>query len=101
MEAKLRARKLAGHIHRKGERGRPLTEQATGSNRIKLTVRVRVEHIFGAHANNMGGTPVRTTGQGQNEDEELCLRQASPCLAASSEPLPGLTPGRGNRAKRP
>ena len=27
-----------------------------------LTVRVRVEHVFGAHANEMGGTLVRTIG---------------------------------------
>jgi len=62
MEAKLRARKLKSHIHRKGKRGKPLTEQAKGSNRTKSTVRVRVEHIFGAQANDMGGTIVRTIG---------------------------------------
>ena len=42
--------------------GKPLTEQAKGSNRTKSTVRGRVEHIFGAHANDMGGTLVRTIG---------------------------------------
>jgi IS5 family transposase len=62
MEAKLRARKLKSHIHRKGNRGKPLTDQAKGSNRTKSTVRVRVEHIFGALANDMGGTLVRTIG---------------------------------------
>lgn len=62
MEAKLRARQLKSHIHRKGKRGKPLTEQAKGSNRTKSTVRVRVEHIFGAQANDMGGTLVRTIG---------------------------------------
>jgi IS5 family transposase len=62
MEAKLRDRKLKSHIHRKGKRGKPLTEQAKGSNRTKSTVRVRVEHIFGAQANDMGGTIVRTIG---------------------------------------
>ena len=51
MEAKLRDKKLKGHIHRKGKRGKPLTEQAKGSNRTKSRVRVRVEHIFGAQAN--------------------------------------------------
>jgi IS5 family transposase len=44
MEAKLRDRKLKSHIHRKGNRGKPLTDQAKGSNRTKSTVRVRVEH---------------------------------------------------------
>ncbi len=61
-EAKLRARQLKSHIHRKGKRGKPLTEQAKGSNRTKSSVRVRVEHIFGAQANDMGGTLVRTIG---------------------------------------
>jgi hypothetical protein len=55
--------------------GKPLTEQAKGSNRTKSTVRVRpsrackgctlravVEHVFGAQANDMGGTLVRTIG---------------------------------------
>jgi IS5 family transposase len=75
MEAKLRDRKLKSHIHREGKRpsracksmpcravGKPLTEQAKGSNRTKSSVRVRVEHIFGAQANDMGGTLVRTIG---------------------------------------
>lgn len=62
MEAKLRARKLKSHIHRKGKRGKPLTEQAKGSNRTKSAVRVRVEHVFGAQANDMGGTLVRSIG---------------------------------------
>ena len=62
MEAKLRDRKLTGHIHRKGKRGKPLTRQARGSNRTRSTVRVRVEHVFGAQTNDMGATLVRTMG---------------------------------------
>ena len=62
MEAKLKARKLTSHIHRKGKRGKPLTEQAKGSKRTKSSVRVRVEHVFGAQANDMGGTLVRPIG---------------------------------------
>jgi len=62
MKAKLRARKLKSHIHRKGNRGKPVSEQAKGRNRTKSTVRVRVEHIFGAQSNDMGGTLVRTIG---------------------------------------
>jgi IS5 family transposase len=61
-EAKQRARELKSHIHRKGKRGKPLTEQAKGSNCTKSTVRVRVEHVVGAQANDMGGTLVRTIG---------------------------------------
>ena len=46
--------------------GKPLTEQAGRANRTKsasLAIgRVRVEHVFGAQANDMGGTLVRTIG---------------------------------------
>ena len=62
IEATLKARKLTSHIHRKGQRGKPLTQQAQKCNRTKSTARVRVEHIFGAQANDMGGTVVRTIG---------------------------------------
>ena len=66
MKAKLRDRKLKSHIHRKRERGKPVTEQAKGRNRTKSTnsafVRVRVEPVFGAQTNDMGGTLVRTIG---------------------------------------
>ena len=62
IEAVLKARKLTSLIHRKGKRGKPLTGQAQKSNRTKSSVRVRVEHIFGAQANDMGGTLVRTIG---------------------------------------
>ena len=62
MESKLRALKLKSKIHRKGKRSKPLTEQGKGSNRTKSSVRARVEHIFGAQTNDMGGTLVRTIG---------------------------------------
>ena len=46
--------------------GKPLTEPARRANRTKSAslamVRVRVEHVFGAQANDMGGTLVRTIG---------------------------------------
>jgi transposase, IS5 family len=52
---------IESHIHEKGTRGRPLTEEQKASNRIKSKTRVRVEHVFGAqHA--MGGHLVRTIG---------------------------------------
>ncbi len=93
MEAKLRARKLTSHIHRKGKRGKPLTEQAKGSNRTKSTVRVRVEHVFGAQTNDMGGTLVRTIGMvrarakigmknlAYNMRRLVQLRRINPCPA--------------------
>jgi IS5 family transposase len=93
MEAKLRDRKLTSHIHRKGKRGKPLTEQAKGSNRTKSTVRVRVEHVFGAQTNDMGGTLVRTIGMvrarakigmknlAYNMRRLVQLRRINPCPA--------------------
>ncbi len=76
MEAKLRDRKLKSHIHARASVppgtsraampcravGKPLTDQAKGSNRTKSTVRVRVEHLFGAQTDGMGGTLVRSIG---------------------------------------
>ena len=52
---------LASHIHEKGTRAAPLTDEQQASNRKKSTVRARVEHIFGAQA-AMGGHGVRTIG---------------------------------------
>ena len=93
IETALRAAKLTSHIHRKGKRGKPLTEQGKGSNRTKSTVRVRVEHIFGAQANDMGGTLVRTIGMvrakakigmknlAYNMRRLVQLRRLNPCPA--------------------
>ena len=62
METRLRALQLKSHVHHKGNRSKPLTEQAKGSNQTKSSVRARVVHIFGAQTNGMGGTLVRTIG---------------------------------------
>jgi hypothetical protein len=116
MEAKLRDRKLKSHIHRKGKRGKPLTEQGKGSNRTKSSVRVRVEHVFGAQANDMGGTLVRTIGLvrakarigmknlAYNEEGKELIRginsptNATPRPVAPPEPVPGVTPDCRNQA---
>jgi IS5 family transposase len=45
-----------------GQAGQAADRPAKGSNRTKSSVRVRVEHIFGAQTNDMGGTLGRTTG---------------------------------------
>lgn len=62
IEAKLADRGLRSRIHRKGHRNRPLTEREKQGNRTRSSARVRVEHIFGAQANDMGGVIVRTIG---------------------------------------
>ena len=59
MEAQLRAKGLKT---RKGKRGKPLGEQGETSNRTNSAARARVEHVFGAQTNDMGGTLVRTIG---------------------------------------
>ena len=91
MAAKLRDRKLKSHIHRKGKRGKPLTEQAGRANRTKSASRaigrVRVEHVFGAQANDMGGTLVRASAKIGMKTlaynmRRLCqLRRINPCSA--------------------
>ena len=60
-EAKLAADNLPSQICEKGTRGHPLTDAQRTSNRVKSTVRARVEHVFGAQA-QMGGHIVRTIG---------------------------------------
>ncbi|MGY9048606.1 MAG: transposase, partial [Rhodobacterales bacterium] len=93
MEATLRTLKLKSHTHRKAKRGTPLTEQAKGSNRTKSTVRARVEQVFSAQANDMGGTLVRMIGMAWAKARigmknlacnrrRLCqLRHLNPCPA--------------------
>lgn len=91
MESNLKAAKLTSHIHRKDKRGKPLTEQGKGGNRTKSTVRVRVEHIFGAQANDMSGKLVRTVGMVRAKAK---IGMKNRLQHAPSEPVPGLTPRR-------
>ena len=49
-------------IHRKGKQTRSLTGREKQGNQTKSRVRVRVEHVFGAQANDMGGVIVRMIG---------------------------------------
>ena len=60
-EQRLEELEVDSHIHEKGSRAAPLTEEQQASNRNKSKVRARVEHIFGAPA-AMGGHVVRTIG---------------------------------------
>ncbi len=55
MERKLRDRGFRSHVHRKGSRNNPLGKWAKCAKRIYSGVRVRVEHVFGAQSNDMGG----------------------------------------------
>ena len=62
IERKLDERGLKSRIHRKAQRNRPLRKREQQGNRTRSQVRARVEHVFGAQVNDMGGTLVRSIG---------------------------------------
>jgi IS5 family transposase len=55
-------KEMVNHIHEKGYRNNPLTEEQKENNRIKSKTRARVEHIFGFIENSMNGSFIRTIG---------------------------------------
>jgi IS5 family transposase len=61
-ERHLKARGLRSRIHKRGRRNRPLTEAELAANTAKSKVRARIEHVFGAQENTLGGRLVRTIG---------------------------------------
>ena len=61
-EDKLAAAGFKSRIHVRGARNAPLTDAENEANRIKSRVRARVEHVFGAQENTLGGRLVRTIG---------------------------------------
>lgn len=60
-EATLREDGWRSRIHRKGQKGQPLSDRAQAANRRRATVRARVEHVF-AQQEAMGRMLVRTIG---------------------------------------
>lgn len=62
IEATLKAKGLRSRIHRKGRRNKALSEREKRGNKTRSKVRARVEHVFGAQSNDMGGTLVRSIG---------------------------------------
>jgi len=62
-EARLEAAEYVSHIHEKGTRAHPLTDEQKASNREKSRTRSRVEHVFGAMTNDMRGICIRTIGR--------------------------------------
>ena len=62
IEAAVKAKGLTSRIHRKGYRNRPLHDWEKSGNRRRSRFRARVEHVFGAQRNDMGGTLVRSIG---------------------------------------
>ena len=61
-ETMLKARGLKSRIHKKGYRNKALTEEDDRNNTEQSRIRCRVEHVFGAQHNDMGGTLVRSIG---------------------------------------
>ena len=51
IEAALKEKGLRSRIHRKGRRNKPLSEREKQGNKTRSSVRVRVEHVFGAQSN--------------------------------------------------
>ena len=62
MEATVKAKGLTSRIHRKASRNHPLRDWEKAGNQSRSRFRARVEHIFGAQHNDMGGTLVRSIG---------------------------------------
>jgi transposase, IS5 family len=70
IEAILGDMKLESKIHERAYKSRPLTEEQQENNREKSKIRARVEHVFGAIVNEMGGKLVRVIGI---ERAKVCL----------------------------
>jgi hypothetical protein len=68
-------------------------------------VRARVEPVFAAQANDMGGSLVRPIGliraTAKIRYEEPRLQHAPPCAAAPPQPLPGVIRTANLRPKQP
>jgi len=62
IEAKLGEKGLKSQIHRKGHRNKTLSEREERGNKTRSKVRARVEHVFGAQSNDLGGTLIRSMG---------------------------------------
>jgi len=62
INTKVAGRGFIPYICEKGYRNKPLTEEQKLFNRIKSSVRCRVEHVFGAMKMRMGNEILRTIG---------------------------------------
>ncbi|MEJ2475683.1 MAG: IS5 family transposase, partial [Desulfobacterales bacterium] len=62
IENALAGRGYRSRVHRKGTRKKPLSEAQQRANRRKSSIRVRIEHIFGAQSNEQAAGYIRTIG---------------------------------------
>ena len=58
---------IENHIHEKGYRNKPLTDEQKESNKNKSKIRARIEHIFGFMTGAMHGITSRCIGMKRNE----------------------------------
>lgn len=61
-EAMLREKNLISHVHERAYRNHPLTAAQKAENRLKSSVRARIEHVFGHMETAMGGMLIHTLG---------------------------------------
>ncbi|MCY3625965.1 MAG: transposase [Candidatus Dadabacteria bacterium] len=61
-EKKLKEKGYGSHINRKGSENKTLGRWAKHANSICSVAGVRVEHVFGARSNDMGGRLLRSIG---------------------------------------
>lgn len=54
------------HVHKKGDRGKSLSQREEKSNKRKSKTRARVEHVFGSMTNEQGGLYFRVIGLARN-----------------------------------
>ena len=62
IDEKLTKRGFVPEIHAKGYRNHPLTEAQKESNKVRSSVRCRVEHVFGEMKMRMGNEVLRSIG---------------------------------------
>ena len=66
-EAMLATKNLSSQVHERAYRNKPLTEVQKATNRLKSSVRARVEHVYGHMETAMGGLMIHTLGLARAE----------------------------------
>ena len=61
-EETIKANSMINEVNEKGARNKPLTKEQKEANKIKSSVRSRVEHIFGFMEQSMNGLAIKTIG---------------------------------------
>jgi transposase, IS5 family len=66
-ESMLAAKNLISQVHERAYRNTPLTDVQKAANRLKSSVRARVEHVYGHMETAMGGLTIHTIGLARAE----------------------------------